>query len=107
LKERLRLASLYLACRMRKWTVETKIVLTFADVVLELNQIEAAIEREAVMIEDVYRDLDQYGSSRTLRTQELVVDYVQAVIDVTRPVVTTASSADDLPRPAHNLAYAG
>lgn len=54
--------------------------LTFADVVLELNQIEASIEREAVMIEDVYRDLAQYESTRARRAQELVVDYVQATI---------------------------
>ena len=31
--------------------------LTFADVVLELNQIESSIEREAVLIEDIHSDL--------------------------------------------------
>lgn len=54
--------------------------LTFADVVLELNQIEASIEREAVMLEDIYRDLDRYGSPRAVRAQSLVHDYLEAVI---------------------------
>lgn len=55
--------------------------LTFADVVLELNQIEASIEREAVMVEDVYRDLDRYGSKRAIKAQSLVEKYLQAVIE--------------------------
>jgi len=55
--------------------------LTFADVMLELNQIEASIEREAVMIEDIYRDLGRYDSSRARKAQVLLVDYVQAVIE--------------------------
>ena len=38
--------------------------LTFADVVLELNQIKTSIEREAVMIDDIYRDLGRYESNR-------------------------------------------
>lgn len=55
--------------------------LTFADVVLEMNQIETAIEREALMIEDIYRDLDRYGSGRARRAKDLLVEYVGAVID--------------------------
>ena len=43
--------------------------LTFADVMLELNQIEISVEREAVMIEDSHRDLGRYGSERALRAQ--------------------------------------
>ena len=55
--------------------------LTFADVVLELNQIEESIEREAVMIEDIHRDLDRYDSARARKARALVVDYVEAVIN--------------------------
>jgi len=54
--------------------------LTFADVVLELNQIETAIEREAVMLEDIHRDLRHYDSERARRAQVLLVDYIQLVI---------------------------
>lgn len=54
--------------------------LTFADVVLELNQIEASVEREAVLLEDIYRDLSQYDSDRARRSKTLLVDYTQAVI---------------------------
>jgi hypothetical protein len=54
--------------------------LTFADVVLELNQIEAAIEREAVMIVDIHRDLGRYDSDRARKAQALLVEYTQAVI---------------------------
>jgi len=49
--------------------------LTFADVVLELNQIEAAIEREAVMISDIHRDLSRYDSDRARKAQALLVEY--------------------------------
>jgi len=38
-------------------SVSLFISLTFADVVLELNQIETAFEREAVMSEDIYQEL--------------------------------------------------
>jgi len=55
--------------------------LTFADVVLEMNQIESAIEREAIMTEDIYRDLSMYDSNRARRVQVLLVDYVRAIID--------------------------
>lgn len=55
--------------------------LTFADVVLELNVIETSIEREAVMIEDIHRDLDRYESDRARTAMVLLVDYVQSVID--------------------------
>lgn len=54
--------------------------LTFADVMLELNQIEVSIEREAVMVEDIHRDLGRYDSPRARRAQVLLVDYIQAVI---------------------------
>jgi len=54
--------------------------LAFADVVLELNQIEASVEREAVLIDDIYHDLSQYDSARARRAKTLLVDYTQAVI---------------------------
>ena len=54
--------------------------LTFADVVLELNQIEASVEREAVLIEDMYGDLSRFDSDRARRSKTLLVDYTQAVI---------------------------
>jgi hypothetical protein len=41
---------------------------------LELSQIETAVEREAVMLEDIYRDLGRYEPSRALRAKGLVVD---------------------------------
>lgn len=55
--------------------------LTFADVVLEMNQIEASIEREAVMLEDIHRDLSRYDSPRARKARVLVEDYINAVID--------------------------
>lgn len=55
--------------------------LTFADVVLELNQIETAIEREAMMLEDIHRDMKRYDSDRARRTQGLLVDYIESVIN--------------------------
>jgi len=55
--------------------------LTFADVMLQMNQIEVAIEREAVIIEDIHSDLNRYDSSRARRAQALLTDYLQAVID--------------------------
>lgn len=61
--------------------------LTFADVVLELNQIETSIEREAVMLEDIYRDLDRYGSERAIKAQSLVKEYLQAVIEYDWPAL--------------------
>jgi hypothetical protein len=61
--------------------------LTFADVMLELNQIEASVEREAVMLEDIHRDLGRYGSARALKAQSLLVDYIGAVIEYDWPAL--------------------
>jgi ABC-type multidrug transport system fused ATPase/permease subunit len=61
--------------------------LTFADVVLELNQIKASIEREAIMIVDIHRDLGRYDSERAVRAQTLLVEYTQAVIDYDWPAL--------------------
>jgi hypothetical protein len=69
--------------------------LTFADVVLELNQIETAIEREAVMTEDIYHDLGRYNSSRARRAQALLVDYVHAVIDHDWPALANDKLSEE------------
>ena len=69
--------------------------LTFADVVLELNQIEAAIEREAVMIEDIYRDLGRYESGRAWKAQELLVNYTSAVIDFDWPALANDKLSEE------------
>jgi len=69
--------------------------LTFADVVLELNQIETAIEREAVMIEDIYRDLDRYDSSRAIRARTLLVEYVEAVISHDWPALANDKLSEE------------
>lgn len=55
--------------------------LTFADVMLELNQIEASIEREAVMLEDIHRDLGRYDTGRGFMAQTLLVEYIESVIE--------------------------
>jgi len=69
--------------------------LTFADVVLELNQIETSIEREAVMIEDIYRDLGRYESNRARKAQILLEDYVNAVIDHDWPALANDSLSQE------------
>jgi hypothetical protein len=61
--------------------------LTFADVMLELNQIEASVEREAVMLEDIHRDLGRYNTARALKAQSLLVDYIQGVIQYDWPAL--------------------
>jgi len=61
--------------------------LTFADVMLELNQIEASIEREAVMLQDIHRDLARYDTARGLRAQSQLVEYIQAVIKYDWPAL--------------------
>jgi hypothetical protein len=61
--------------------------LTFADVMLELNQIEASVEREAVMLEDIHRDLGRYNTARALKAQTLLVEYIQGVIQYDWPAL--------------------
>lgn len=73
--------------------------LTFADVVLELNQIESSIEREAVLIEDIHSDLGQYDSARAHRARVLLVDYTRAVIEHDWPALAN----DSLSREAQDL----
>lgn len=73
--------------------------LTFADVMLEMNQIESSIEREAVMLEDIYRDLGRYESGRAVHAQKLVVDYIDAVIRYDWP----ALADDRLSREAREI----
>ena len=55
--------------------------LTFAEVVVELNAIEIAIEGEAVAIADIHQDLRRFGVEETRDIRALVIDYTQAVID--------------------------
>ena len=61
--------------------------LTFADVMLEMNQIEASIEREAVMLQDIHRDLGRYHTEQGRFAQTLLVDYIQAVIEYDWPAL--------------------
>ena len=61
--------------------------LTFADVMLELNQIEASIEREAVMLEDIHRDLRRYDTVGADKAEVLLVEYIQAVIEFDWPAL--------------------
>jgi hypothetical protein len=69
--------------------------LTFADVVLELNQIEVSIEREAVMIDDIHQDLGRYNSNRALRAQALLEDYIEAVINHDWPALANDQLSDE------------
>ncbi len=69
--------------------------LTFADVMLELNQIEASIEREAVMVEDIYRDLRRYDTVRARKAQLLLVEYVQSVIEDDWPALANDKLSED------------
>lgn len=55
--------------------------LTMADVLLELDAIERAIEAEAVAISDTYYDLQRFGAQETAGIQTLLIDYAEAVID--------------------------
>jgi len=69
--------------------------LTFADVMLELNQIEAAVEREAVMIMDIHRDLGRYDSDRARKAQALLVKYTEAVIEYDWPALANDSLSEE------------
>jgi hypothetical protein len=69
--------------------------LTFADVMLELNQIEASIEREAIMIEDIHRDLARYDSDRARRAQVLLEDYLEAVIHKDWPALANDKLSEE------------
>ena len=47
------------------------------------------------MIEDIYRDLDRYDSSRARWAQTLVVDYIQAVIEHDWPALANDSLSEE------------
>jgi ABC-type multidrug transport system fused ATPase/permease subunit len=55
--------------------------LTFGDVVIELVQIRNAVERETSAISDVYNDLELFDIERTRNIRNILIDYIQAVID--------------------------
>ena len=55
--------------------------LTFAEVVLDLNAIESAINREAWALADIYHDLQHFGVEEARSIQALLRDYTQAVIE--------------------------
>jgi hypothetical protein len=71
--------------------VSLMLSLAFADVVVDLREIEKAIEREVVTIADAYNDLYRYDVEATREARGLLMDYAQAVID------------DDWPALANNV----
>ncbi len=55
--------------------------LTFADVVINLNAIKSASNREAWALADIYYDLRHFGVEEVCSIQVLLRDYTQAVIE--------------------------
>ena len=55
--------------------------LAFAEVIVEIRQIENAIQREAVAISDAATDLEFFDKETTFETRALLADYLQAVIE--------------------------
>lgn len=68
--------------------------LTFADVMIELNSIENAIEKEATALSDIHNDLRRFDSDETKDMQELIVDYTQAIIDDDWPALADDGLGD-------------
>ena len=61
--------------------------LTFADVMVDLNTIESAIERQAIGLLNVYYDLQRFGVEETRSLQVLLRDYAQTVIEEDWPAL--------------------
>ncbi len=61
--------------------------LTFADVVIDLNAIESASDREAWALADIYHDLQHFGVKETRSIQALLKNYTQAVIEEDWPAL--------------------
>ena len=61
--------------------VSLMLSLAFADVVVDLRDIENAVEHEAVAIADTFEGLEWFGVERTREIQTILIDYTQAVID--------------------------
>ena len=61
--------------------VSLMLSLAFADVVVDLNKIESAIERETVAIADTFEELQWFGGERAREIQTILIDYTQAIID--------------------------
>ena len=55
--------------------------LTFADVIINLNAIKSASNREAWALADIYYDLQHFGVEEARSIQALLRDYTQAVIE--------------------------
>jgi hypothetical protein len=70
--------------------VSLMLSLAFAEVVVDLRSVENAIEREAVAISDIFRDLEQFDIEGTREIRSILIDYTQAIIDDDWP-----SLADD------------
>lgn len=68
--------------------------LTFSEVVIELNTIERAVEREAVAISDVYHGLERFGAEPTRSIREDLIVYTQAVIDKDWPALANDSLSE-------------
>ena len=61
--------------------VSLMLSLAFAEVIVDLRNIENAIEREAVAIADTFNDLYRFDVEATRESRSLLLEYTQAVID--------------------------
>lgn len=60
--------------------VSLMLSLAFAEVVVDINTIESAIERETAAIADIYHDLGFYGTGEALAIRPLLLVYAEAVV---------------------------
>jgi hypothetical protein len=65
--------------------------LTFADVILEMNAIETAIEKEAVSLLDIHNDLRRFGDEETRDIQRVLVAYTRAILEDDWPALANDS----------------
>ncbi len=73
--------------------------LTFADVVINLNAIKSASNREAWALADIYYDLQHFGVEEVCSIQALLREYTQAVIEDDWPALKN----DQLSERTHEL----
>jgi len=55
--------------------------LAFAEVIVELRAVENAIEREAISIRDMHKDLQRYDHEETREIRAVLVDYTRSLIN--------------------------
>ena len=74
--------------------VSLMLSLAFADVIVKWRAVENAVEREAAAISDTFKDLQRFGFEATRKSQPILVDYTQAVIDDDWPALADDELGD-------------